>query len=129
MKAGYYETLYGKYPKIKIQTIRELFEGKQPNSPFVATLAFKKAPKEIEGDQDKLPFWSSSDARTWHSHKMIVSNPKMRLRSCLCSVRCGQRPFFDHPDHGGSVSQHFHRLHYVLASTEVQCSLHGGLVC
>jgi hypothetical protein len=31
VKAGFYETLYGKYPKIQILTIRELFEGKQPN--------------------------------------------------------------------------------------------------
>lgn len=56
VKTGYYETLYGKYPKIQIFTIRELFEGKQPNIPLVDTSAFKKAPKESQGDQDKLPF-------------------------------------------------------------------------
>jgi len=56
VKAGHYETLYGKYPKIQILTIRELFEGKQPNIPLVDTSAFKKAPKESQGDQGPLPF-------------------------------------------------------------------------
>lgn len=56
VKAGYYETLYGKYPKIQILTIRDLFEGKQPNIPLVDSSAFKKAPKEARGDQDDLPF-------------------------------------------------------------------------
>lgn len=51
VKTGYYETLYGKYPKIQILTIRELFEGKQPNIPLVDSSAFKKAPKEAQGEQ------------------------------------------------------------------------------
>lgn len=55
VKAGFYETLYGKYPKIQILTIRELFEGKQPNIPLVDSSAFKKAPKEARGDQNALP--------------------------------------------------------------------------
>jgi DNA modification methylase len=55
VKAGFYQTLYGKYPKIQILTIRELFEGKQPNIPLVES-SFKKAPKESRGDQDGLPF-------------------------------------------------------------------------
>jgi site-specific DNA-methyltransferase (adenine-specific) len=56
VKTGFYETLYGKYPKIQIVTIRELFEGKQPNIPLVDSAAFKKAPLEKRGDQDALPF-------------------------------------------------------------------------
>lgn len=56
VKTGFYETLYGKYPKIQILTIRELFEGKQPNIPLVDSSAFKKAPKEARGNQDRLPF-------------------------------------------------------------------------
>jgi hypothetical protein len=56
VKTGFYETIYGKYPKIQILTIRELFEGKQPNIPLVDSSAFKKAPKEARGDQDALPF-------------------------------------------------------------------------
>ena len=55
VKAGFYETLYGKYPKIQILTVRELFEGKQPNIPLVDASAFKKAPKEARGDQGALP--------------------------------------------------------------------------
>jgi len=57
VKTGFYQTLYGKYPKIQIFTIRELFEGKQPNIPLVDSATFKKAPKEVEGgDQENLPF-------------------------------------------------------------------------
>lgn len=56
VKTGYYETIYGKYPKIQILAIRELFDGKQPNIPLVDSSAFKKAPKESAGDQDALPF-------------------------------------------------------------------------
>jgi site-specific DNA-methyltransferase (adenine-specific) len=57
VKAGYYETLYGKYPKIQILTIEELFAGKQPDIPLVDSASFKKAAKESEGgEQDKLPF-------------------------------------------------------------------------
>jgi site-specific DNA-methyltransferase (adenine-specific) len=51
-----HDTLYGKYPKIQILTIRELFEGKRPNIPLVDASVFKKAPKESSGDQDDLPF-------------------------------------------------------------------------
>ena len=56
VKAGFYETLYGKYPKIQVFTIRELFEGKQPNIPLVDASLFKKTPREKVGDQDSLPF-------------------------------------------------------------------------
>ncbi len=56
VKAGYYETLYGKYLKIQILTVRELFEGKQPNIPLVDAATFKKAPQEPRGNQDNLPF-------------------------------------------------------------------------
>ena len=56
VKAGHYETLYGKYPKIQILTIRELFEGKQPDIPLVDASSFKKAPRESQGEQGPLPF-------------------------------------------------------------------------
>jgi site-specific DNA-methyltransferase (adenine-specific) len=56
VKAGHYETLYGRYPKIQILTIRELFAGKQPEIPLVDASAFKKAPRESEGEQGPLPF-------------------------------------------------------------------------
>lgn len=57
VKAGYYKTIYGEYPKIQILTMEDLFGGKQPNIPLVDSATFKKAPKESEdGAQDKLPF-------------------------------------------------------------------------
>ena len=56
VKAGFYQTLYGKYPKIQILTIRELFEGKQPNIPLVDSAAFKKAAKESTEEQDHFSF-------------------------------------------------------------------------
>jgi site-specific DNA-methyltransferase (adenine-specific) len=57
IKAGYYETIYGKYPKIQILTIDDLFNGKQPNIPLIDSASFKKAAKESEGgEQNILPF-------------------------------------------------------------------------
>ena len=57
IKAGYYEALYGKYPKIQILTIEDLFSGKQPNMPSLDPATFRKAAREIEGgEQDSLPF-------------------------------------------------------------------------
>src|SRR5258708_26205475 len=46
VKTGFYETLYGKYPKVQVLTIRELFDGRQPNIPLVDSSSFKKAAKE-----------------------------------------------------------------------------------
>jgi len=57
VKTGYYETPYGKYPKIQILSISELFSGKQPTIPLIDPSAFKKAAKEIEGgSQDNFQF-------------------------------------------------------------------------
>jgi hypothetical protein len=54
VKAGYYETEFGKYPKIQILTIKELFEGRKPAIPLVDPTAFKKAQAEPRGKQEKL---------------------------------------------------------------------------
>jgi len=56
VKAGYYETLYGKYPKLQILTIADLFAGKQPNIPLVDSSSFKKASRESTAEQNKLLF-------------------------------------------------------------------------
>jgi len=56
VKAGYYETLYGKYPKIQILTIEDLFAGKKPNIPLVDSASFRKAAKENLDEQPDLPF-------------------------------------------------------------------------
>jgi hypothetical protein len=54
VKAGYYETEFGKYPKIQIVTLKELFDGKKPAIPLVDPAAFKKAQAEPRGKQEKL---------------------------------------------------------------------------
>jgi site-specific DNA-methyltransferase (adenine-specific) len=56
VKTGFYETLYGKYPRIQILTIAELFAGKQPNIPLVDPSAFKRAAREHIDEQKALPF-------------------------------------------------------------------------
>ena len=61
VKAGYYQTLYGKYPKIQILTVRELLEGKQPNIPLVDSATFKKAEREILEKQVDIPFSDSKE--------------------------------------------------------------------
>ncbi|MFH1738249.1 MAG: restriction endonuclease, partial [bacterium] len=55
VKAGMYETPYGKYQRIQILTIAELFSGKRPDIPLVDPSAFKKAMREIMSDQKQLP--------------------------------------------------------------------------
>jgi hypothetical protein len=54
VKAGFYETPYGKFPKLQIYTIRELFEGAKPKLPWIDPNSFKKAAREASGVQDQL---------------------------------------------------------------------------
>lgn len=54
VKAGYYETPFGKYAKIQILTIEELFAGKKPHIPLIDPSAFKKAQVENVSQQGKL---------------------------------------------------------------------------
>jgi site-specific DNA-methyltransferase (adenine-specific) len=54
VKAGFYETDFGKLPKIQILTIEELFAGKKPQVPFGHTEGFKKAARESRGNQSSL---------------------------------------------------------------------------
>jgi hypothetical protein len=54
VKTGYFETPYGKYPKIQILTIAELFAGSKPNIPLIDPTAFKKAAKELTSKQEDL---------------------------------------------------------------------------
>lgn len=51
--AGFYETLWGKHPRIQILTIAELLDGKRPDMPLVDVgAAFRAASRERqEGDQ------------------------------------------------------------------------------
>ena len=54
IKAGFYETQYGKFPKLQILTIAELFAGKKPHLPWTDPNAFKKAPVEDMSKQNTL---------------------------------------------------------------------------
>lgn len=56
IKAGFYETEFGKFPKIQILTIAELFAGRQPELPWRDVAAFKKAAREdaSAGKQTRL---------------------------------------------------------------------------
>lgn len=56
VKAGFYETEHGRFPKLQILTIAELFNGKRPSLPWLDPRAFKKAPREIVDRQAKLRF-------------------------------------------------------------------------
>lgn len=52
--AGFYKTDYGEYPKIQILTIEQLFDGQRPDMPWIDSTAFKKAKREMKGEQGKL---------------------------------------------------------------------------
>ncbi len=53
--SGYYRTeAQGDFAKIQILTIEELLNGKQPQMPWVDPLTFKKAKREMKGEQQKL---------------------------------------------------------------------------
>jgi hypothetical protein len=54
VKAGFYETPYGKYPKIQILTIEELFAGKKPHIPLIDPSIFRKAAVEQTSEQHSL---------------------------------------------------------------------------
>jgi site-specific DNA-methyltransferase (adenine-specific) len=54
VKAAFYETPYGKFPKLQIFTIEELFAGKKPKLPWIDPTTFKKAAREASGVQDEL---------------------------------------------------------------------------
>ena len=54
IKEGYFETVFGKFPKIQLLTIEQLFSGKRPHIPNVDATAFKKAAVESTHKQDTL---------------------------------------------------------------------------
>jgi hypothetical protein len=54
VKAGFYQTPYGKFPKIQILTIEELFNGKQPQLPWRDPGSFRQARREDTTQQGRL---------------------------------------------------------------------------
>jgi len=56
VKAGFYETSYGKFPKLQILTIADLFSGRRPHLPWLDNKAFRQAPREHVDNQGKFAF-------------------------------------------------------------------------
>ncbi len=54
VKSGYYETEYGKFPKLQILTIQELFDGAQPKLPWIDPTAFERIAREAVDVQTQL---------------------------------------------------------------------------
>jgi site-specific DNA-methyltransferase (adenine-specific) len=54
LRAGYYETDYGKYEKIQILTVEDLFDGKKPHMPWADPSVFKKAKRETMEKQSEM---------------------------------------------------------------------------
>jgi len=52
--AGFYDTGFGKFPRLQILTVQDLFDGKRPQIPFGHSEGYKKAAKEKGGKQEKL---------------------------------------------------------------------------
>jgi site-specific DNA-methyltransferase (adenine-specific) len=53
--AGFYESpLHGKFERIQILTIEDLFDGKRPHIPWVDPSVFKKARREKTEHQSEL---------------------------------------------------------------------------
>jgi site-specific DNA-methyltransferase (adenine-specific) len=53
--AGFFETDFGKFPRIQIITLAELFDGKRPRIPLVdASATFRAAAREDTTKQHKL---------------------------------------------------------------------------
>lgn len=56
VKAGFYETPYGQFPRLQIITIADLFAGKRPQLPWLDRDAFRQAPREEIDTQGKFAF-------------------------------------------------------------------------
>lgn len=54
VKEGFYETMYGKFPRLQVLTVQQLLDGKQPHIPWADPGSFKKAAREITAKQDAL---------------------------------------------------------------------------
>jgi site-specific DNA-methyltransferase (adenine-specific) len=52
--AGFYETDHGKYERIQILTVEDLFAGKRPHTPWVDPSVFRKAKRESTEKQANL---------------------------------------------------------------------------
>ena len=54
VSAGFYQTPYGKFPRLQVLTIADLFAGKKPSVPWVDPASFRKAGVEDMSQQHPL---------------------------------------------------------------------------
>lgn len=54
VKAGFFETRFGRFAKTQILTIEELFAGKKPDIPLIDPSVFRKAALELDEKQEDL---------------------------------------------------------------------------
>ena len=53
--AGFYDSpLHGKFPKIQILTVEDLFDGKKPHMPWIDPSVFRRAKREVSETQGNL---------------------------------------------------------------------------
>jgi hypothetical protein len=53
LKAGYYDSGFGKHEKIQIRTIKQLLDGQKTDIPMVSVHSLKKAKKELGKDKQQ----------------------------------------------------------------------------
>ena len=54
-RAGFYESpMHGKFEKVQILTVEDLFDGKRPHLPWIDPSVFKKAKREKTEHQAEL---------------------------------------------------------------------------
>jgi len=64
VKEGFYETSFGRFPKLQILTIQQLLEGQQPHMPWADPDTFKKDRKTFSlrcPECKKLSIFHKSD--------------------------------------------------------------------
>lgn len=56
--AGFYESPWGKHPRLQLVTVGELLDGRQVDAPRLTggNLTFKAAPKKTKKDAEQLAF-------------------------------------------------------------------------
>jgi site-specific DNA-methyltransferase (adenine-specific) len=76
-EAGFYQSpLGGRYPKIQILTIKELFDGKRPQIPLIDPSSFRRAVAEDDDeDQGELDFTAKRKSAPQQAHSKKRSQP------------------------------------------------------
>jgi site-specific DNA-methyltransferase (adenine-specific) len=109
VKEGFYETVFGKHPRLQIITVAELFEGKMPNLPPRDSSIFRKPPKVATGKQTSAWYWRGvvrqgpfvlpkCYAQRFHFNSFVSFKPisqfrsQSRYRSASCLFEAARVP-------------------------------------